>query len=168
MIEFSTIQALREVVTIVGVIAGLSYYLMSVRNQNRARQAQLLMNIYNALTSSEVADHEYLLSTVEMKGIEDWNTIRENREAYRAFNFWLVYYEGIGVLVREGYVEIGLVAKLLSGNVVWFWERYGEGIINLRRDLNWPRFSIELEYLHDKVVEYKERNPDLDIDSPTM
>ena len=79
-----------------------------------------------------------------------------------------MYYEGIGVLVREGYVEIGLVAKLLSGNVVWFWERYGEGIINLRRDLNWPRFSIELEYLHDKVVEYKERNPDLDIDSPTM
>ena len=163
MIELSVI---RDLVAIFGVIAGLSYYLITVRNQNRARQAQLLMNIYNALTSSEVADHEYLLSKVEMKGIEDWREIQDNREYYRAFNFWFVYYEGIGVLVREGYVEIGLVAKLLSGNLIWFWERYGEGIINLRRDLNWPRFAIELEYLYDKVIEYKERNPDLDIVSP--
>lgn len=163
MIELSVI---RDLVAIFGVLAGLSYYLFTVRNQNRARQAQLLMNIYNALTSSEVADHEYLLSKVEMKGIEDWRKIQDNREYYRAFNFWFVYYEGIGVLVREGYVEIGLVAKLLSGNLIWFWERYGEGIINLRRDLSWPRFAIELEYLHNRVVEYKERNPDLDIDSP--
>jgi uncharacterized membrane protein len=168
MVEQVTFQTIISLLTLISLTIGVIYYIMSLRNQNKARQAQLLMNMYNALTASEVADYEFMLRNLEMKGIQDWEKIMDNREQYRAFNFWLVYYEGIGVMVREGYVEIGLVAKLLSGNIIWFWERYGEGIYNLRKELNWPRYSIELEYLHDKVVEYKKRNPDLEIDSPTM
>jgi hypothetical protein len=33
------LQVVRDLVAIVGVIAGFSYYIMTVRNQNRTRQA---------------------------------------------------------------------------------------------------------------------------------
>jgi len=36
MFELSTLQAVREVVTIVGVIAGLSYYFLTLQNANKA------------------------------------------------------------------------------------------------------------------------------------
>ena len=44
MIELSVI---RDLVAIFGVIAGFSYYVVTVRNQNRARQAQLFMQIFS-------------------------------------------------------------------------------------------------------------------------
>jgi predicted small secreted protein len=42
MIELSTLQAVREVVTIVGVVAGLTYYVLTVQNANKARKIQLI------------------------------------------------------------------------------------------------------------------------------
>ena len=48
MIELSVI---RDLVAIFGVIAGLTYYMTTVRNQNRTRRAQLYMQIFNRLSS---------------------------------------------------------------------------------------------------------------------
>ena len=43
MIELSVI---RDLVAIFGVIAGFTYYVLSVRNANRSRQTQIFMPIY--------------------------------------------------------------------------------------------------------------------------
>lgn len=48
-----TLQMARDVVAIFGVIAGFTYYLMTMRNQNKTRQAQLLMGPYEAYRSPE-------------------------------------------------------------------------------------------------------------------
>jgi hypothetical protein len=37
MIELETLQMIREIVTIFGVISGVSYYIMTVRNQQKNR-----------------------------------------------------------------------------------------------------------------------------------
>jgi hypothetical protein len=74
----------------------------------------------------------------------------------------------LGVLVRDGFVDLGFVVKLISGNLIWFWEKYRDGVYELRGSLNWPRFLIEVEYLYNRVIEYKKKNPELVIDSPTL
>lgn len=45
MIELSTIQ---DLVAIFGVIAGFNYYVLTVQNQRKARQAQLFIQIYQS------------------------------------------------------------------------------------------------------------------------
>ena len=48
MIELSVI---RDFVAIFGVIVGFTYYVLTIRNQNRARQAQLFTTLSNTYTN---------------------------------------------------------------------------------------------------------------------
>ena len=131
------------------------------------RQAQLFMNIYSKLASNEAIDNEYIINRLEMKTIEDYSKIAEDPIKYRALQWFMTYYEGIGTLVRENHVSIELVAQMISGNIIWFWERYGEVFLDLRQ--NWPRYMTELEYLYDRVNGYlDEAHPDVSGVSPDL
>lgn len=98
-----------------------------------------------------------------MNGFEDWNRLKEDREIFSVLAWYFSYYEGIGVLIREGLLDIGLVAKLSSGNIIWFWEKYRSGIYDIRDKMNWVRFAIEVEYLYERIVDYAKKHPELEI-----
>jgi hypothetical protein len=80
----------------------------------------------------------------------------------------MTYYKGIGVLVREGLIDIGFVSKLMSGGIISFWEKNRASFIDFREKFNWPRAAIEGEYLYNRVIEYGEEHPELKIKSPTF
>ena len=52
MITPTTVSMIRDIVAIFGVIAGFTYYVMTVRNAEKARKIQLVTQISN-LTSEE-------------------------------------------------------------------------------------------------------------------
>ena len=61
--------------------------------------------------------------------------IRENEEDKQAIGRIGMFLEGLGVLVREGYVSIRLVALLMTGTIRMLWEgiygswvHYGQNI----------------------------------------
>ena len=54
MIDLATLQIVRDFVAIFGVIAGLTYYIMNVRNARKARQTQLYMPIYNRMIEERI------------------------------------------------------------------------------------------------------------------
>ena len=168
------IENLALVLTGVGLIASIIYYASILRNANRTqqmqlenRQAQLFMNIYSKLLSNEAIDNEFILNDIEMKTADDYWRIQRDPDKYRAMTWFMVYYEGIGVLVRENHVSIELVAQMISGNILWYWETFGDAFIDLRS--SWPRFMVELEYLYERVKEYlEEAAPDASGVSPEL
>jgi len=160
------LSMIRDIVAIVGVVAGFTYYVMTLRNQTRTRQAQLFMSIYRSTSDPEAQERYLDIQTIEMNGIEDWNRLKEDREKFKVLGWYLSYYEGIGVLISEGLLDIGLVARLSSGNIIWFWEKYRDGLYDLREKFKWVRFAIEVEYLYNKIVEYAEKHPELNIEAP--
>jgi hypothetical protein len=168
MAEPITLQLLLTYLTLISVPVGVFYHIMTLRNQSRTRQAQLFMNLYSTYATPESQGHFRDLFTIEMSGLDDWNKLTDNREHFMSWGYFASYYEGLGVLVRDGFVDMGLMVKLLSGNLIWFWEKYRDGVYELRESLTWPRFLIEVEYLYSQVIDYREKNPDLLIDSPTM
>ena len=86
-----------------------------------------------------------------------------NPEANKSWEWWQNYMEGMGVLVREGYVSIRLIALLSSGGVKNLWRKFQPLIYEERERHNWPRWDIEFEYLYDTLMDYAEKHPELQI-----
>jgi hypothetical protein len=53
MVELFTLQVIREVVTLVGVIAGLTYYILTVQNANKERKIQLTLRLADQFQNRE-------------------------------------------------------------------------------------------------------------------
>jgi hypothetical protein len=181
MVELAQLQAIAYVAQTLGVIGTLTAAFIAVRsyiNANKraeearareleTRHAQLFMGIYQNYFQPAFGEADHMLPNIQLKNAQDYKELLKDKEKSMAFGMFAVYYEGIGVLVKENLIDIRLVALLLSGNISWFWDTYGEAIKDSRREFNWPRFFIEIEYLYDRIVEYAERNPELSISVPT-
>jgi hypothetical protein len=80
MVDLAMLQVVRDLVAIFGVIAGLSYYVLTVRNSHRmqkmqleTRQAQLFMQIYSELSSKEFQhDYDNILANAEWDNYENF------------------------------------------------------------------------------------------------
>jgi hypothetical protein len=140
--------------------------LKAQQQSQETRQAQLFMGIYQTFYSPAFAENEFILTQTEMKNMDDYHKMAKDSKVWTAFGIWYSYYEGIGVLVREGLVDIRLVAELMSGPVRWFWEKNRSMVLECREGLGWPRMMIEVEYLYNRLNEYAESHPELQVATP--
>jgi uncharacterized membrane-anchored protein YhcB (DUF1043 family) len=167
------IEYLPLVLTGIGIIVAIIYYTLTLRNANKTqqlqletRQAQLFMNIYKELLSEHEIRSFNLIMDMEYDDFEDFEEKygRENNpEANELIMSHLLQMEGFGVLIKEGYVTIRLVALLTSGTIKIGWEKLRNYIYEMRKRYNWPRYSIEYEYLYDTLMEYADKHPELQI-----
>ncbi|MBN2335231.1 hypothetical protein JXL21_06690 [Candidatus Bathyarchaeota archaeon] len=179
MVESSTILSLIQAT---GIVVGVAYYILNIENNRRnqenslraqehaleTRQAQLFMSLYEKLLTTDATDTDFEVINLELKTIDDWEKLLLDKEKSRAWNWWGAYYEGIGILVHDGFIDISMVARMMSGGIIGFWEKYKDVIHAIRKEYDWPRFSIELEYLVGRVIEYGLEHPELEIKIPTM
>jgi hypothetical protein len=124
------------------------------------------MNMYKEFFSERESKSMYLLMDMEYDDFEDFERKygRENNpEAYDLITLQMKLMEGFGVLVREGYVSVRLVALLTSGSIKMGWEKLRYYVYEVRERYSMPRWSIEYEYLYNKVMEYAEKHPELQL-----
>ncbi len=110
MVDYSI---LLELLPAVSITIGVTYYIMSIRNQEKSRQAQLFMSIYKETQTKEAQTDFLDFAKIEMNNTEDWLKLQEDRELWVILARQLSYYEGIGVLVREGLIDIGLTLSII-------------------------------------------------------
>ena len=168
------IESIAFVLTGIGLAASIVYYANILNNANKTRglqlkaqeqaletrQAQLLMQIVNHWSQPWIIDAREILDNVEFDSVEDaLRLVEEHPEAYKAYRMFMNWLEGIGVLVKGGYLDIKIIAELMSVAVKTTWEKY-EPIIMYARNIN-PRHYIEFEYLYHAVMKYYEEHPEL-------
>ena len=164
MIDLSTF---RDLVAIASFLVALTYYIINIRNQRETRQAQLFMNIYSKIETSDNTERaQEILFKFQLKSAEEFYEkygMENNPEAYFKWMYLNDLLEGVGVFVREGLVDIRLVALLMSGLITNYWRKY-EIVWNYFREKHgWPRAAVEVEYLYHRLLEYSEKHPELDI-----
>ena len=113
MVELSFI---RDLIAIFGVIAGFSYYVLTVRNQQKnqqlvlkaqqqqldTRQAQLFMQLIDKMWSPETNENRKILASMYHASVEEWfERYNSDTELYEAFNNYAYAWEGIGTLLRH-------------------------------------------------------------------
>ena len=102
----ASFEFLAIIVSVLGLAASITYYATVLNNANTTRQAQLLLNIYDKF-SSQAPLHERNIYKLNMTIYEDGQQIFDDQELYKSFAFFNSFFEGVGVFIREGYLEIG-------------------------------------------------------------
>jgi hypothetical protein len=142
MIDQAILTMVRDVVTIFGVMAGFSYYVLTVRNANRARQTQIFMPIYSNLQGMDfIRKYMDVVYDWEWKDYDDfiekygWST---NPEAWSTWTSIANVYYNMGFLMKMKQIDPVYPYETMRTMAITFWERY-EPIIKEMRKQVMPR-----------------------------
>ena len=188
MVDLVTLQSAAYIAQIVGVIGTLTAAFVAVRsyvNANRraeeakkkeqetrdreleTREAQLFNSIYQYYISETMQNALLTLEQVELNNVDDWKALYREREKIKTVSICIDYWDGVGVYVRENLIDVRFVALLMGGTVISFWERFGGGIKDVRREYNFPRVALEVEYLYGRLKVFMGEHPELQFTSPS-
>jgi hypothetical protein len=148
---------LRDVVAIFGVVAGFTYYVLTVRSNQRnqrlqleTRQTQLFMQLYQDLLSE--GNMRSLLDLLNMEW-EDYDDFERklgsdsNPDSFvKRTSIWFRM-NGIGLLLRDEMIDPEKVFDLLGTWIDWLWMKWESIILELRLHYNQPELYTEFEYL---------------------
>ena len=129
MIELGVI---RDLVAIFGVIAGFSYYVLTVRNAERNQKQQLetrKIAIYNNYVD-KITNKEYIDSYLSIMYNQKWDDFDEwwekygpnNQSAYNDFIKLLMWFQHLGTLYEQGVIEIDMLYYDRGFAYIRLWE----------------------------------------------
>ena len=163
-------QTLSIVFTGLSISIAAFYYISTLRNTRKnqeltleTRQAQMYMQIYSeSHNDPSFIDAMTIVNELEIHTYEEFQRAREDEKVKKALSRVGMFYEGLGVLVKESYVSIRLVALLITGLTRSWWEGiYKPWIEDGRVKMKFRRWMSEAEYLYDELMKYIEEHPEL-------
>jgi len=156
-------QTLSIVLTGIGMIIALTYYALQIRNQNNTRQAQLFMQMYNRWRDDTKGMDVGLFVNTKLSGFDEFLEKHQSDEDFRMVSSALFeFYEGLGVIVKKGYMDIELVALMWAGHTRKFYENIAEPIIEgAIQHWDQPRVWSETIYVCKELIKYMDEHPEL-------
>jgi hypothetical protein len=152
------VEYLPIVLTGIGIIVSILYYASVLRNQNRTRQAQLFMQIYQELISPENFRISNELVRWEWDDYDDFMRkygAENNPEAFsKRYSTWFRL-NGIGLLVKDGLIDVDRVYELMNDYILWQWKKFGDLIIRTRVHFNNPDWMEGFEYVAGEMERLK-------------
>ena len=167
MVEQVAFQTLFQFLQTVGILVGVYYYITTIRvsrmNQElqlETRQAQLFMQVFNRMQDIEFANHFNEIMLREWKDYDDWNRKYgryTNPSAQAKSSSIGQFFEGLGVILKQGLIDIDIVGELMSRFVLLYWEKIRPIIMEMRERMNNPEVLLYAEYLYDELLKREER-----------
>jgi hypothetical protein len=157
------IEYLPIVLTGIGITVSILYYTSVLRNANRTREAQLFMQMYNRF-NDETKELDWLtaVQNPNIRTLDDFLEALEKDDNFkRTIVAFQSFYEGLGVLVKEGLLNIRYVALMWGGATRMFWDMLGPILPSLAEHWNYPRLWSETAYLCRELVIYMDKHPEL-------
>lgn len=158
MVDQLTLQTFGIFLAGISLTVAAIYYTLTLRNQNRTRQAQLLMNLYETYRSKEFRADVTEVRNQEWTDFDDfWEKYGEknNPDAWAAWISVAAFFNGVGVLLKRKLIDIVLVEDLLSNVVFGSWSRMYVPLYGYRK---WQTRSVigqeilhGFEYLYEKL-----------------
>ena len=163
------IQTVSIVIASASVVAGVIYYALQIRHQNRMRQTDLVMRLYSILGSMEFWE---ALTKVMMMKFENYDEYRKKyapsptgfseKPEVIALGPVGIFFQGVGVLLHMKLIDINLATRLFGTSTIYTWEKMKPIIEGFRRD-GYPQLFSEFEYLYNEM---KKRKQTLQLSTP--
>ena len=158
MIEQVTFQTIFQFLQTVGILTAVYYYIMTLRNAERARQREM---IFQRFQSFDIP-YARAWGDVMFRDPEEWTEVydpRENLETFANMAFLQSRLQSLGVMLRERVIDPDLLYQIFTPvSILNAWEHYKANIEARRERLNDPTLFEAFEYLSDET---RKRYPDL-------
>ncbi len=162
-----TLSIVLQFVQTAGILVGIIYYITIMRHAQKTRdltlkaqeqtletrQSQLFMNIYERFADKGFLDMVSEIRQFDYVDDDDFEKKYGQYDRNKAYAVAAVF-EGIGVLVKRGLIDIQLVNDLMPLTIISVWEKM-EPITMKARKSDWgSRYAYKgFEYLHNQVVD---------------
>jgi len=158
------LQTVLTYLTLISVPVGVFYHIMTLNNtrknqqmQLETRQAQLLATLFSTYRSIEFRRLWHQVMVYDWKDFEDWEkrfSEITNPEAIASFTSLMSFFSGVGVFVKNNFIDIKLVYDLIGGDIKMTWERYLPIFMGDREFFKNPTMWRDFEFLYNLIVEY--------------
>jgi hypothetical protein len=174
MVEQAAFQTVFQFLQTVGILVGVFYYVMTIRANQRnqeltlraqeqaleTREAQLMMQLWS--TWMEYRDAYSVWTAIEYEDFEDfWERYGSDPSFWDKNSSIITWYENVGVLVKEGLLDIRLIALMYAGGTRKVWEKLEPLMDGLREKFDYPRVWSETVYLCETLIKYMDEHPEL-------
>jgi hypothetical protein len=161
MVEI-TLPIVLQIVQTAGILVGIFYYIMTLRNSTKARQRELIHQ------KAQIQSLDYTRTFWELATWTDWETVEEfqekygmpnNPEAQAKFSHMMRHYSLAGTLLKENMANADLIFQLYPVlAVIELWEQFEAVILNVREKRNSPTHLDGFEFLYREA---KKRHPEI-------
>ncbi len=141
------ITSISATIAAVGVIVGVVFTVMELRNFVRQRQTDLAMRLYQHFGSKEFMNSWWQVTTAEEKDYDEYV------EKYGGVDLLQVgvFFEGIGILLHRGLIDITMAQDLFSESIKLLWEKSESLLKEMVKQRNIPEAWQWFEYLYNEL-----------------
>lgn len=172
------IETIGFILTGLGLTASIVYYANILNNANKTRelqlktqqqaeetrQTQLYMRLWEKWVSEDFLRHFVKTYEWEFDNYEDWLKKygpKNNPEAWLSYALIETFFEGVGVLVKRGFLDVSIVDDFMSSDLESYWLRM-KPVVDGFRSTEIPTWAEHTEYLYNEVMKIRrQQHPQL-------
>ena len=144
------ITEISAVVAAAGVLVGVVFAVLQLRDIAKTRQTDLVMRLYSRYGS------EGFQKTQEKVGKRLRGEALNSHDYQEKYGYGEgvavgTFYEGIGILLYRKLIDIGLVDDLFTAPVNMAWDMMKDSIIEARKEYGQPTVFEWFEYLYNEL-----------------
>ena len=150
------IQTVSIAIASASVVAGVVYYALQIRHQNKIRQTDLLVRVspWLSISSSELQAAAVRTLNLEFTGYDDfvkkYGKIHSEKPEQTAVLAVANYLDALGILARRRLVDVDLIFEFWSGDIPDLWEKIKPLVEGMRKKSNYP-ILVNAEYLYNEM-----------------
>ena len=141
------IPSISAVVAAVGVLVGVGFTYIELRNLVVTRQTDLVVRLYSHFGSRGLQEAWEKIKTRDCENfsayMKEYGLLEINEVGW--------FFEGLGVLLNRKLIDIGLVDDLFSSPVKRAWERMSPIAEGMRKQAQRPQIWEWFEYTYNEM-----------------
>ena len=143
------------IVAAAGVLVGVVYYLLDVRNQTMIRKTDLITRLYSTFGTEELQKAGNKIVEIEYKDYDDfvkkYGSPTSEEEIPLAATKVFYFFEEVGLLLKKGLIDIETVDQLMGYSIIAVGTKSMQIIEDARKRYNEPRLYQNFEYLYNEM-----------------
>ena len=169
MSEVVDITEISAIVAAAGVLMGVVYYVLEIRNQTRMRKTDLTMRLNSFWTSEEMVKQWLRTMDLEFKDFQDFTKKYglpfSEKPEHIALLITVNHFDAIGYLLHGKMIDFGLVSNL---PIISTWEKVKPVVEGLREHYSGRPILPWFEYLYNEMKKREQKLPQLTASKYTL
>jgi len=157
MVDLQTVSIM---VASASVVAGVIYYALQIRHQDKMRHLDLFMRLYSIWGSPDMLNAHRRFMAIKVESYDSWvkehGPVTELTKLNTDMDRVGWFFNMMGFLVNEKIVHINVVDELLGYWVIRNWETIKPVVEGWRKQYNIPESYHWFEYLYNEMKKRKQ------------